>query len=90
MRRPRCATVDLAVLIYGLAAYALGRVTAFGERLATPLVVWWDSLEIVWLGRRDWSGWDFHRPDYDSALAWRIYAGWWLIRRYKPRGAERA
>jgi hypothetical protein len=81
----RSATIDLAILVYGLAAYALGRVAAFGERLATPVVVWWDSIEIVWLGANATVWWDYAEPDYDSGLVWRLYAGFWLVRRYKRR-----
>ena len=51
--------------------------------LVTPLRVWLDQFEVVWLGPRDWTTWDFHRPNYRSCLAWRLYAGWWLVMRYK-------
>ena len=51
--------------------------------LATPLRTWLDQFEVIWLAPRDWSLWDFRRPDYDSCLVWHLYAGWWLIRRYK-------
>ena len=47
--------------------------------LATPLRVWLDKFEVVWLGPP--AVWSFERPVYDSCLVWRLYAGWWLIRR---------
>ena len=57
------------------------------SRLAA-LRAWLDQFEIMWLGPPGVL-WDFHRPDYKSCLAWRVYAGWWMVRKYKGPSSEK-
>ena len=41
---------------------------------------WWSKFDIIWLGP-DWVWWDFRRID-GPVLLWRLYAGFWVVRRY--------